>query len=167
MIRTANKADAVAIAKIYNHYVENTTVTFEVMPVSIGDMASRIDHCLANSLPWLVAEDSEGVLGYCYATKWKERAAYQHSVEASVYVEPASMGKGWGTRLYRQLLSELRRLEVHAVMCGITLPNEGSVALHEKLGMVKVAHFKEVGRKFDTWIDVGYWQYLLPDKCER
>ncbi|AOS96599.1 Phosphinothricin N-acetyltransferase [Microbulbifer aggregans] len=163
MIRIANTGDVVAIARIYNHYVENTAVTFEVNPVSEEEMASRVAECQGSRLPWLVAEDPNGVVGYCYATKWKGRAAYQYSVEASVYVAPSSLGRGWGTRLYKQLLVELRRRDLHAVICGITLPNEASVALHEKLGMVKVAHFKEVGRKFDQWIDVGYWQCLLTD----
>lgn len=161
MIRAACSNDAVAIAEIYNHYVEKTVVTFEAQPVVVDDMASRIADCQSNNLPWLVAEEAGEVIGYCYAAKWKGRAAYRHSVEASVYIETSVVSRGWGTRLYEQLLKELELLGVHAVICGITLPNEASVALHEKLGMEKVAHFKEVGRKFGAWIDVGYWQCLL------
>lgn len=161
MIRKARIEDAQDIAAIYNHYVENTCVTFEVEAVSAGEIAQRIEECQSYNLPWLVAEEDGRVLGYCYATKWKGRCAYQHSVEATVYLEPSATAQGWGSRLYQELLAQLQARGIHAVICGIAQPNEASVALHEKFGMQKVAHFKEVGRKFDQWVDVGYWQCLL------
>lgn len=161
MIRSAKEKDAVHIAKIYNYYIENTSITFEVDPVSGDDMALRIKECKNNNLPWLVAEDGGKVVGYCYASKWKGRCAYRYSVEATVYLDASAVSMGWGSRLYEQLLAELESAGIHAVICGIALPNEASVALHEKVGMKKVAHFKEVGWKFGSWIDVGYWQCLL------
>lgn len=161
MIRPAEQADAARIAGIYNHYVVNTTATFELEPVPDQEMARRIRSCQENGFPWLVAEDRGAVVGYCYATAWKGRPAYLHSVEASVYLAPPATARGWGTALYRQLLDQLQGRGIHAVICGIVLPNAASVALHEKLGMEKVAQFKEVGRKFGRWIDVGYWQCLL------
>ncbi|KUJ82906.1 N-acetyltransferase [Microbulbifer flavimaris] len=161
MIRSARRSDAASVVKIYNHYVEKTAATFETQPLAVEDMASRIVGCQRDNLPWLVAEDAGEVIGYCYATKWKGRAAYRYSVEASIYLDASLLSRGWGTRLYGQLLKELESLGIHAVICGITLPNAASVALHEKLGMEKVAHFKEVGHKFGAWIDVGYWQRLL------
>ncbi len=103
----------------------------------------------------------EHIVGYAYATPWKPRSAYRFSVEASVYVDFAHMGWGTGSLLYGQLLSVLQEKQIHMVIAGISLPNEASVALHEKFGFRKVAHFPEVGFKFGSWIDVGYWQRAL------
>ncbi|WP_226705031.1 arsinothricin resistance N-acetyltransferase ArsN1 family B [Microbulbifer elongatus] len=167
MIRQAKKTDAARIAEIYNYYVMNTCITFEVDPVSEGEMSLRISECEVNNLPWLVAEHENLVIGYCYASKWKGRCAYQHSVEATVYLDLAAASKGWVSELYSALFAKLVEINVHAVISGIALPNEASVALHEKFGMTKVAHFREVGRKFDRWVDVGYWQCLLPTWQER
>ncbi|WKD49854.1 arsinothricin resistance N-acetyltransferase ArsN1 family B [Microbulbifer spongiae] len=163
MIRKAKTSDAAKIASIYNHYVKNTYITFEVDPVSEEGMLGRIEECLSNKFPWLVAEYENVVVGYCYASKWKGRCAYQHSVEATVYLDASTTSQGWGSKLYAELLRKLAEMNVHAVICGIALPNAASVALHEKFGMEKVAHFKEVGRKFGCWVDVGYWQCLLRD----
>lgn len=167
MIRAVTVQDASSIASIYNDYVENTSITFEVNPVTSEDMALRINDCQSNNLPWLVAEHDGKVVGYCYASRWKGRCAYRYAVEATVYVDASSKSKGWGSRLYEQLLHQLENMGFHAVICGIALPNDASVALHEKFGMKKVAHFKEVGRKFDRWVDVGYWQCLLNDEAGR
>ncbi|MFV8784014.1 arsinothricin resistance N-acetyltransferase ArsN1 family B [Microbulbifer sp. SA54] len=162
MIRQAKKSDAAKIAEIYNHYVLKTCITFEVEPVSEEEMSLRISECASNNLPWLVAEHNNEVIGYCYASKWKGRGAYRHSVEATVYVDSTAGSKGWGSRLYSALFAKLAEIHVHAVISGIALPNAASIALHEKFGMQKVAYFKELGRKFDRWVDVGYWQRLLP-----
>jgi phosphinothricin acetyltransferase len=152
MIRPAQLCDASAIVDIYNHYVQNTTVTFEMTPVTATDMEKRIAECASSQLPWLVAEEAGQVIGYCYASQWKGRRAYRFSVEATVYVAKEAMGKGWGTQLYQALFATLAARGIHAVLCGIALPNAASVALHEKFGMEKVAHLKEVGHKFDQWI---------------
>lgn len=158
LVRPATTADAEAIAVIYDHYVSNTTITFEEQPVAPLEMAARIEEVRAGALPWLVAEQSHRVVAFAYAGKWKGRCAYRHSVESTIYVDPALAGRGIGTHLYRALLAELRGRSVHVVIGGIALPNPASIALHERLGFSKVAHFKEVGYKFDRWIDVGYWQ---------
>lgn len=160
MIRPAAVDDAEAVCAIYNHYVAGTTATFEDVPVSVGVMKLRIAEVTA-SFPWLVAEEEDGLVGYAYAAKWKSRGAYRFSVEGTVYVRPGLFGKGIGTALYRELIDGLRTRGVHSVVGGISLPNEASVALHEKLGFVKVAEFREIGRKFDRWINVGYWQLIL------
>jgi len=160
-IRLATAADAEAVAVIYNHYVTATVVTFEEEPVSDADMAGRIAEVTAASLPWLVAERGGEVLGYAYASSWKGRCAYRFSKEITVYLGQRHLRRGLGSRLYGELFSLLRERGVHAVIGGIALPNAGSVALHEKLGLEKVAQFKEVGFKFGQWIDVGYWQRLL------
>lgn len=161
MIRAATAADAAAIAAIYNHYVRSTVVTFEESEVAEDDMAERIAEVEAAGLPWCVAEDAGAVLGFAHASKWKGRCAYRHTVEVTVYLEPSATGRGWGRRLYEALFDALRERRIHAAIGGIALPNPASIALHERLGMSKVAHFREVGRKFERWIDVGYWQCTL------
>ena len=160
-LRAASPADAEAVARIYNHYVRDTHVTFEETAVDAAEMAARIAETQAASLPWLVATSDDGVLGYAYASKWKGRCAYRHSVETTVYLAPDATGRGLGFALYEALLGQLRERGLHAVIGGIALPNPASVALHEKLGFEQVARFREVGFKFDRWIDVGYWQRLL------
>ena len=160
MIRGVYTEDAEAVCSIYNHYVKNTIFTFEENPVSTEEMKDRIAEATV-SLPWVVWEENGEIKGYAYASKWKTRSAYRFSVESSIYLQPDFIGKGAGRILYETLISELRNLALHTVIGGIALPNEGSVALHEQLGFLKVAHFKEVGWKFGRWIDVGYWELLL------
>jgi L-amino acid N-acyltransferase YncA len=160
MLRSATTNDAVQICQIYNHYVLQTTITFEEQPVTPDDMLQRIRET-TEGLPWIIAEQDGRLLGFCYASKWKGRCAYRYSVESTVYLRPDSLDQGIGSKLYAALLNELRERQMHTVMGGIALPNEASVIFHEKFGFEKVAHFKEVGRKFDNWIDVGYWQLRL------
>lgn len=161
-IREATSSDAAAIAEIYNHYVNETVVTFEEEPVPAEEIARRIEEVRSASLPWLVAEEGQTVAGYAYATRWRVRSGYRFSAEVTVYLAPGHGGRGIGSKLYEQLFPRLQARGVHAVMGGIALPNDASVALHEKLGMRKVAHFEQVGFKLGRWIDVGYWQLILP-----
>ncbi len=160
-IRYANATDAAAITAIYNHYILNTTITFEEQAVSVEEMQQRLQKVQALGLPYLVAEQDGAVMGYAYATKWKERSAYRFSVETTVYLAHNATGRGTGTQLYRQLLADLTALGINSAIGGVTLPNPASEALHEKLGMSKVAHFNKIGRKFERWLDVGYWQITL------
>jgi phosphinothricin acetyltransferase len=160
MIRQVKISDAESICSIYNEYVERTTVTFEEEPVSADEMGSRIKH-ITQHFPWLVYEDQGNVLGYTYASRWKERSAYRYSVETAIYVDSNYVGMDIGTKLTRALLEELRALSIHSVNAGITLPNPASIALYEKFGFEKIAHFKEVGFKFNKWIDVGYWELVI------
>jgi phosphinothricin acetyltransferase len=160
MIRQARPSDAEAIVSIYNHYVTNTTISFEESPVSVKEMEGRI-HEVMTTLPWLVLEEQGQVLGYAYATKWRVRHAYRYSVESTVYLDKHVLGRGHGRSLYSELLKELKERSVHCVIGGITQPNAASVALHEKMGFEKVAHFKQVGWKFEKWLDVGYWELIL------
>jgi L-amino acid N-acyltransferase YncA len=162
-VRVAEAEDGAALARIYNHYIATTVVTFEEAAVCAADMTARVAEISAAQLPWLVAQSSAGVNGFAYASRWKGRCAYRYSVESTVYLEPAAVGRGLGLALYSTLLARLQELRCHAVIGGIALPNQASVALHEKLGMRKVAHFAEVGFKFGRWVDVGYWQRVFPD----
>jgi L-amino acid N-acyltransferase YncA len=160
MIRHASIEDAEAICGIYNHYIINTINTFEEEPVSVKEMKELIAKVTV-SLPWFVLEQNGIINGFAYASKWKIRSGYRFSVETTVYLQPDFTGKGSGRRLYESLITELRNRSFHSVIGGIALPNERSVALHEKLGFQKIAHFKEVGWKFNQWIDVGYWELIL------
>jgi len=168
-VRSATAADAAAIAAIYNVYVRDTVITFEVDPVSDHDMAGRIAKVQAAGLPYLVAEDADAVLGFAYASPFQERAAYAHSIESTVYLVEDVVGRGTGTALYAELLERLHNLDasdsahapVHRVYARIALPNHASAALHDKFGFTRVALLGEVGRKFDRWIDVGFWELEL------
>ena len=160
-LRDAHPDDATALAAIYNHFIENTTVTFEEHRVTPAEMAVRVSDLQADGLPWLVACDDEGVFGYAYASKWRVRHAYRYSAEGTVYLAPGRAGQGAGAALYGALIARLRAAGYHLLIGGIALPNPASVALHAKLGFDKVAHFGEVGFKFGQWIDVGYWQLRL------
>lgn len=157
MIRECRLGDAQRICEIYNHFVIDTCATFELEPVTEDVMSKRIQATIRH-YPWLVYEVDDIINGYAYATQWKSRAGYKHSAESTVYVAPAFSGSGIGSALLRELLVRLKPIGVHSVLAGIALPNEPSVALHEKLGFEQVAHFRETGRKFNRWIDVGYWE---------
>lgn len=160
-IRSAELHDAAAIAAIYNHYIDTSTISFEEEPVSAIAMAERIADVQHAGLPWLVVMVDQRVAGYAYATKWRARTAYRHSVESTIYLDHAFAGRGLGMTLYGELLAQLRNGGMHRVIGGIALPNDASVRLHEALGFQKVAHFTEVGRKFGRWVDVGYWELKL------
>ena len=161
MIRQVQPADAGGIADIYNHYILNTATTFEEEAVSANDMSQRFSKVASFRLPWLIAEENTQTVGYTYATKWNDRFGYRFSVEVTVYLSQTATAKGWGTKLYDALFAHLKSDSVHAVIGVIALPNPASVALHEKFGMEKVGHLKEVGYKFNQRIDVGYWQCIL------
>lgn len=155
-------SDAAAIAEIYNHYIATTIVTFEEDPVSAGTAASRVREIQDGGLPWLVAETGGTLAGYAYAAPWKNRPAYRHTVEISVYVEPRHVGSGIGSALYSHLLPALAARGVHAALAGIALPNPGSEALHRKFLFAPVARLREVGFKFGRWIDIEYWEIVFP-----
>lgn len=160
-VRSALEMDAQAIARIYNYYIHNTVITFEEEPVSAQMIAIRMTDIQNASLPWLVAELGGTLVGYAYANKWKARSAYRYSVETTIYLEHGYEGRGIGKRLYSELLCLLRAQGIHVAIGGAALPNDASVALHEKLGFERVATFRQVGFKHNRWIDVAYWQLVL------
>ena len=164
MLRSVCAADAAAICEIYNHYIEKTTISFEEMPLEISAMQERILG-ISGKYPYLVWEDdnAEGrqINGYAYINTWKERSAYRFSAEISVYVRHGFEGRGTGRLLMENLLKEVRKTSIHSIVAGITLPNDRSIALHEKFGFKKIAQFEEIGKKFNKWLDVGYWELLL------
>jgi len=163
MIRDATPADAAAVAAIYNHYIEHTTITFEADVLSDDDMRARIAKTESAGFPWLVWDDAGKVRGYAYASKFRDRAAYRYTAEATIYLAPGASRRGIGSRLYSELIARLRAGGSHRVLGVIALPNPASVALHKSLGFTHVGSFSEVGRKFGRWIDVGFWQLRLDD----
>jgi L-amino acid N-acyltransferase YncA len=159
-IRACEISDAAAVADIYNHYVRETVVTFEETPVPVQEMARRIGDVGAQ-YPWLIREDQGRLAGYSCASQWKARSAYRFTVETTVYLAADCVGRGIGTALYDTLIMQLRERGFHCAIGIIALPNPASVALHEKLGFRQAGRFDEVGRKFDRWVDVGYWALRL------
>lgn len=160
-IRPADARDAGDIAALYNRFVADSIATFELDPVPESEMRIRIADVQARGLPWLLARHGDALCGYAYAGAWRARAGYRQTVESSIYLAPEAIGRGFGRRLYTTLIERLRDCDVHTVIGGIALPNAASVALHERMGFVQVAHFREVGIKFGQRIDVGYWQRWL------
>jgi len=160
MVRHAKSEDISQILDIYNHYVLNTTVTFEESAISKDEMEKRVSE-VQQSLPWLLYEQEAKIIGFAYAASWKWRSAYRHAVESTLYVHHQHFRKGIGSQLYGELIKELKKCPVHAVLGGIALPNPESQALHQKLGYHKVGSLVEVGFKFDRWLDVEYWELLL------
>lgn len=159
-VRTATLGDATEIQAIYSPIVEHTAISFEELPPSINEVAGRIEETLL-AYPYLVAEQGGRIVGYAYAGPHRTRAAYRSSVDVTVYVAEGARRMGIGRQLYGVLLPELAGRGFHAAFAGITLPNAGSVRLHESIGFKPLGVYHEVGRKFGCWHDVGWWQRLL------
>ena len=160
-IRDADPAeDAAACAAIYAPHVEGSPVSFEERAPDAAEMATRIERYGA-SHAWLVAEREGEVLGYAYATAFNERPAYRWSAGVSVYVAGAARGRGIGRALYGALFERLRERGFRMACAGITLPNEASVGLHERLGFELVGVNREIGWKSGAWRDVSWYQLEL------
>lgn len=159
-LRAASESDAAPVQRIYAPIVERTAISFELVPPSVTEVAERI-RAVTHSLPWLVAEVEDDVVGYAYAGRHAERAAYRWSVDVSIYIAESARGRRVGTQLYTSLLDELRRLGYVSAYAGITLPNAASVALHESMGFAAIGAFPNAGFKFGTWHSVGWWYLAL------
>lgn len=160
MIRKVHIKDADSICNIYNYYIKNTSISFEEDEIDVKIIKERIEN-ISEFLPYVVCEVDDTIVGYAYATKWKERSSYRYTVEISVYVDHSCHNKGYGSKLYQALIEELKKSDVHVALGGIVVPNDKSIALHEKLGFEKVARLKEVGYKFNKWHDIEYWQLTI------
>jgi L-amino acid N-acyltransferase YncA len=160
MIRLATLNDMEQILEIYAPYVQTTNISFETIVPSKEEMKRRIDSTLKSN-PWIVFEEGQSILGYAYASKHRERAAYKWAVDSSIYVRQDSRGRGIGKILYKELFSILRLQGYCNVYAGICLPNDSSVGIHESFGFKKIAHFNKVGYKFGQWHDVGWWELFL------
>ena len=163
-VRLARAADAEAVQAIYAPEVIETPITFEIEPPSVAEMRQRIEDTMQVH-PWLVYDRDGAAIGYAYATTHRSRAAYRWSVDVSVYVHRQARGIGVGRALYAELLRLLRLQGFANAYAGITLPNAGSVALHESMGFKPVGVYRGVGFKLGAWHDVGWWELALQPRA--
>ncbi len=159
-IRLACLTDAAAMQAIYAPFVLATPTSFEMTPPTVDDMAQRITK-IQHQFPWLVFAQEASVVGYAYASTHRDRDAYQWATDVSVYLHADWRRRGIGRALYESLFAILRAQGYINVCAGITLPNPGSVALHEKMGLLPVGVYPQVGFKLGQWHDVGWWQGTL------
>jgi L-amino acid N-acyltransferase YncA len=159
-IRDVTENDAIQIAGIYNHYIATSHATFELEPIDAPEMERRIAETVDKGYPFFVAEDNSSIAGYTYGRPFRPRPGYRHAVEVAVYIDPDRHRQGIGKQLYDRLLQRLFADGAHTIIATIALPNDASVRMHEQFGFIKAGQFREVGRKFGIWIDVGYWQLL-------
>ena len=157
MIREAKIEDAERIVEIYNHYVAETVITFDESPQEAKKFALSIE----KGDPWFVCEENGLITGFAYAVQWKEKNAYRFIYESTIYLDSKNVGKGTGSRLYKELINKCKVQGIHSLVACIALPYDLSVNFHEKHGFTKVGHVQEAGFKFGDWVDVGYWQLLL------
>jgi phosphinothricin acetyltransferase len=161
MIRPVKIADARRIAEIYNYYIANTTITFEEDAIDAGEIERRIKAIGEKNYPYIVYEDSGGLRGYAYLNNWRTRSAYDITLETSIYVDINSINKSIGTVLYRALIAEAQKMDIHSLIGVISLPNDISRRLHDNLRFQMVGNFREAGKKFGKLIDVEFWQLIL------
>jgi len=159
-IRPARADDAAAIASIYADYVRDTAVSFEAEPPGEADMLGRMTEG-GGLYPWLAAEEDGALAGYAYAAAFRSRFAYRFAVETTVYLRWGCEGRGLGSALYRPLLAGLEAQGFTQAIAAVTLPNEASVRLHEKMGFEHAGTYRRVGWKLGAWRDVGLWQRQL------
>ena len=166
MIRLASARDAKSIAQIYAPIVAGTAISFELVPPTEDEIAARVASTLVYA-PWLVCARDNQILGYAYASKHRERPAYQWSLDVSAYIDDRCRRQGIGRALYTSLFALLRIQGFYAVHAGITLPNPGSVGLHEALGFRPVGVYRSVGYKLGVWHDVGWWQLAIRERADE
>lgn len=166
MIRRMQGSDLEQVRRIYAYYVEHTTVTFDLLPPSSEAYEAKMMAILGEGMAWGMEQEGE-ITGFCYAHKWKEKEAYARTLETTVYIHPDRRGNGVGRELMLQLIADAEAHGVHALIACITCPNTASEHLHERLGFEQVSRFREVGRKFDIWLDVADYQLLLPRNTQE
>lgn len=160
MIRAFHIQDTKQLLEIYNYYVLNTTVTFDIEALSLEAFLEKINH-INSEYPFIVYEENSSILGFAYGSRFRPKPAYNYAVESTVYVKQSAHGKQIGTKLYAELLKQLKKTNLHTVLGVLTIPNPASIKLHEKFAFKQVANLKEVGLKFGAWHDVGIWQLKL------
>jgi phosphinothricin acetyltransferase len=158
-VRTAVLDDLPALTALYNHYVVHSAITFDVVPLQPEQRRPWFDdHGAGGRHRLLVAEEHGQVVGYASTSRWRPKAAYETTVESSVYVRHDAVGRGIGRQLYGALFDAMDGEDVHTIVAGVALPNAASVALHERFGFVEIGVFRQVGRKFDRFWDVAWFQ---------
>ena len=162
-VRSATLEDLPALTDIYNHYVVHTAITFDLLTFTAETRRPWFDdHSAIGPHRLLVATGADGeCLGYASTSRWRQKPAYDTTVEASVYCRPGAVGRGCGTALYRALFASLEGEDVRTVVAGVSLPNPASIAFHEKFGFRRVGIFHAVGRKFGEFWDVAWYERPL------
>ncbi|MEM8503758.1 MAG: N-acetyltransferase family protein [Cyanobacteria bacterium P01_D01_bin.1] len=162
-IRNFQVEDIEALVHLYNRYIEETTITFDIQPHTVDQRREHwLSHYqLSGRHRLLVAECDKKVVGYASSSQFRTKAAYDTSVETSIYVDMSLQARGVGTQLYTALFDALSTEDVHRAYAGITMPNDISVAIHTKFGFKQVGLFKEVGRKFGKYWDVAWFEKVL------
>lgn len=160
IIRNATAQDSTQIQAIYEPIVRDTVISFEIETPAVAEIEKRME-AIQQRFPWLVCELEGKIAGYVYASPHHERAAYQWSANVSVYIHPDYHRRGVGRALYTSLFALLKQQGFYNVYAGITLPNPGSVGIHESMGFELVGIYKQVGYKFGAWYDVGWWGMAL------
>jgi phosphinothricin acetyltransferase len=166
VIRFAEPDDAAGIVAIYGPYCDGSVVSFELAAPTIEQMRERIERIM-KQFPWLVCEIDGEVAGYVYACPHRERAAYRWAVDVAVYIAPQHQRRRVGQALYAVLFQILREQGYFKAYAGVTLPNAGSVGLHEAVGFRPLAIYRGVGHKFGKWLDVGWWELDLQQQSEK
>ncbi len=166
-VRSAAESDLEALNEIYNRYVTEAHYTFDIEPMTMEARREWFRH-YAETGPHrvLVALSDETVRGYASSSRFRPKLGYSTSVETSVYLAPDAVGRGMGSRLYERLFKALEGEDVHRAYAGIALPNPASIALHERFGFKRVAHFTEQGRKFGRYWDVAWYEKPLGTESE-
>ncbi|HZP59582.1 MAG TPA: GNAT family N-acetyltransferase [Opitutaceae bacterium] len=164
-IRKAVAEDAQAIAELLNHYIENTTCTFYTEPMSVENRRDWIAAHTAKH-PVFILELDGAFSGVCALSEYNVRPAYCHTVESMVYLRSGIQGRGYGTALMQRAIDDAKHLGHHAILAGICAEQIASIRLHQRLGFEKVAHYREVGKKFGRWLDVIYMELLLQSAKE-
>ncbi len=163
VIRRATSSDLPRLTEIYNHYIQNTAITFDLEPFSVEERRklwfAKFSDAGRHQL--FVAEERGKVAGFAGTTGFREKRAYDTTVETTIYCAPEDTGRGLGTKLYQALFEALRDEDIRLAVAGITLPNEASIAVHERFGFALVGVMHEVGRKFDRYWDVAWYEKRL------
>ena len=166
-IRPALVADAEAIAAIYAHHVAHGTASFDTTARTIEETAAKICHCDERAWPFLVAEFDGQVVGYAYATQFRDRPAYASTCENSIYIDPAAVGRGLGTRLLSALIDASVKAGFRQMIAVVGGAEPASIGLHRKLGFREAGRMQSVGRKQGRWLDTVYLQLALGEGDRR
>jgi len=160
-IRDATAADVATMQAIYNEVVAHSTAIFSDVPRTLEEQARWYDDRRSQGWPVLAVCDGTGLVGFASYGPFRSWPGYRQTVENSIYLASEARGRGYGTQLLGALLQRAVGQQLHAIIAGIDGDNLGSMRLHEKLGFQRVAHLKEVGRKFDRWLDLTFYERLL------
>lgn len=162
-IRHASPSDLGPLTALYNHFVENTPITFDLEPLTEEARSSWLDQFTRTGRYQIFVAESDGAIaGYACSQRFRVKRAYETSVETSIYLAPGEQGKGLGSRLYRTLFESIGNEDLHRAYAGVTHPNEASVAFHRKFGFRSIGIYREVGRKMGRYWDVEWLEKILP-----